>query len=57
MDEMIDELYLAIYSRYPGAEERETCRQLFASAGDARRQSCEDLMWALVNTPEFMFKD
>lgn len=57
VDEMIDELYLAIYARYPDAAERETCRQVFASAGDARRQSCEDLMWALVNTPEFMFKD
>lgn len=57
VDEMIDELYLAIYARYPGADERETCRAVFASAGDARRQSCEDLMWALVNTPEFMFKD
>ena len=57
VDEMIDELYLAIYSRFPDAEERETCRQVFASASDQRRQSCEDLMWALVNTPEFVFKD
>jgi hypothetical protein len=57
VDELIDELYLGIYSRFPDANERETCRQVFASAGDERRQSCEDLMWALVNTPEFMFKD
>ncbi len=57
VNEMIDELYLAIYARYPDANERETCRQVFASAGDANRQSCEDLMWALINTPEFMFKD
>jgi hypothetical protein len=57
VDELIDELYLAIYSRFPDANERETCRQVFASAGDERRQSCEDLMWALVNTPEFLFKD
>jgi len=57
VDEIIDELYLAIYARFPTAEERATCQQVFASAGDSRRQSCEDLMWALVNTPEFMFKD
>jgi len=57
VDEIIDELYLAIYSRFPNDKERETCRQVFASASDERRHSCEDLMWALMNTPEFMFKD
>jgi hypothetical protein len=26
-------------------------------AGGERRQACEDLMWALLNTPEFIFQN
>ena len=32
-------------------------RELFAEKEVSRRQAVEDLMWALLNTPEFMFKD
>jgi hypothetical protein len=30
---------------------------LFAEKGVTRRQAVEDLMWAMINTPEFTFKD
>jgi hypothetical protein len=55
--EVIDEIYLSIYSRFPTAEEREVAKNYMAETPDQRRQSVEDLMWALLNTPEFVFLD
>lgn len=56
-DQIVEEIYLLVYSRLPDDEERQIGRQLFSEAGSARRQAAEDLMWALLNTPEFTFKD
>jgi hypothetical protein len=55
-DEVVEELYLLVYSRFPTDEEREIGEEWFASANN-RRQATEDLMWALLNTPEFLFKN
>jgi len=54
--EIVDELYLTVYSRFPSGEERQAVTAAFA-ANSNRRQATEDLLWALVNTPEFVFKD
>ena len=54
---IVEEIYLLVYSRLPDEAEREIGRQVFAENGTSRRQAAEDLMWALLNTPEFMFKD
>jgi hypothetical protein len=56
-EKIVEELYLLVYSRLPDPPELEIGQQLFAENGTTRRQATEDLMWALVNTPEFMFKD
>ncbi|MGE0759872.1 MAG: DUF1549 domain-containing protein, partial [Pirellulaceae bacterium] len=56
-DQIVEELYLSIYSRLPDAAERDIGRQLFAQPDTTRRQATEDLMWALINTPEFLLKD
>jgi hypothetical protein len=56
-DAIVEETYLLVYSRLPDEVEREIGRRLFAESGTSRRQAAEDLMWALLNTPEFMFKD
>ena len=56
-DEIVEELYLMIYSRLPVEEERVIGRELFAEEGISRRRATEDLMWALLNTPEFIFQD
>lgn len=56
-EEIVDELYALVYSRKPTAEEREACVRLFGDKGATRRQATEDVLWALLNTPEFMFKD
>jgi hypothetical protein len=55
--EIVEELYLLVYSRPPDAEERAFGEQLFAEPEITRRGATEDLLWALLNTPEFMFKD
>ncbi|HWY87208.1 MAG TPA: DUF1549 and DUF1553 domain-containing protein, partial [Gemmataceae bacterium] len=53
--EIIEELYLLVYSRLPSDQERITAARVFD--GVPRRQATEDLLWALLNTPEFVFKD
>ncbi|MCI0460683.1 MAG: DUF1549 and DUF1553 domain-containing protein [Gemmataceae bacterium] len=55
--EIVEELYLFAYCRLPTAEERRTCLGVFAQAGVTRRRATEDILWALLNTPEFVFKD
>jgi hypothetical protein len=55
--EIVDELYALVYSRLPADEERAVCLKVFALEGGSRRQATEDLMWALLNTPECVFKD
>lgn len=57
VDEIIEELYLLIYCRPPAAEEFEVARGWFSAEGITRRQATEDLMWALMNTPEFVFRN
>lgn len=55
--EIVDELYLLAYSRLPTEDERTICLRVFAEKDATRRQAAEDLMWALINTPEFVFKN
>jgi len=55
--QIVEEIYLSVYSRLPGDDERRIGEALFTEAGATRRRATEDVMWALVNTPEFLFKD
>ena len=55
--EIIEELYLLVYNRLPGSEELKVTTKLFQKEGISRRQATEDILWALLNTPEFVFKD
>ena len=58
-EQIVEELYLLVYARFPDSEEREFGSKLFEAATDqaGRKQAAEDLLWALLNTPEFLFKD
>lgn len=56
-EKIAEELYLAVYSRFPTAEERAIAKSVFEKKGTTPRQAAEDLLWALLNTPEFVFKD
>ena len=54
-EDLVAELYLACLGREPTqAESRLTSDYLQTS--ESRREGVEDLMWALVNSPEFMSK-
>jgi hypothetical protein len=54
---IVEELYLLTYSRFPTDDERQVGEALFAEPGASRRAAIEDLLWALLNSPEFVFKD
>ncbi len=54
---IVDELYLAGFSRFPSEEERALGVAAIRSAGENRRQAIEDLMWALMNSAEFYIQD
>ena len=56
-EQIVEEVYLLIYNRFPDEAERVVGKKLFAQEGMTRRQATEDLMWALFNTAEFVFKD
>jgi hypothetical protein len=55
--EIVEELYLLAYNRRPTTEEAELCVSKFEKPGATRRTAAEDLLWALINTPEFVFID
>jgi hypothetical protein len=55
--EIVDELYLLAYCRPPSDTERAAAVKRFEKKGATRRTATEDLMWALINTPEFVFND
>jgi hypothetical protein len=50
----VEELYLAALARYPTREEQKKAATYLAGEKDQRR-ALEDLVWALLNTREFMF--
>jgi hypothetical protein len=53
-EEIVKELYLAAYSRLPDEEELTIARQAFAADGATRQSATEDVMWALINSAEFV---
>lgn len=55
--EIVVELYLLTYCRLPNPDELAACMHRFDKDHAKRRMATEDLMWALVNTPEFVLGD
>ncbi|QEG02432.1 hypothetical protein Mal15_65530 [Stieleria maiorica] len=55
--EVVTELYLAVFSRRPTAQEQQYCELQITSAGENRRGAIEDLMWAMMNAPEFVIQN
>ncbi|QDT54215.1 hypothetical protein Pan44_22420 [Caulifigura coniformis] len=54
--ELVEEVFLRVYSRMPTNSEVATASELLADPKN-RRAGMEDLFWALLNTPEFYFVD
>jgi hypothetical protein len=49
-------LYLGILSRYPTDEEWERLRATGTHGKSRRREDAVDLAWALINSPEFLYR-
>jgi hypothetical protein len=56
-ERIVEELYLSVYSRRPTPDELDIGVSLYNNEESSLRESVEDLMWALMNTPEFVLKD
>jgi hypothetical protein len=56
-DEIVAQIYLLAYSRRPTNEELGICQKIFVQEGMTRRKAAETILWALMNTPEFIIKD
>jgi len=54
-DQSVDELYLTILSRLPTAQERKTVAGYIRSTRN-KRDVTVDLPWALINSPEFLYR-
>ena len=54
---IIDELYLATFSRFPTGDERSILLAEFAKPEMNRKTMIEDVLWSLMNSPEFSYKD
>jgi hypothetical protein len=52
---VVEELYLACFSRPPDAGEKEYALKHLATRSSQRRQAIEDLAWSLMNSFEFTF--
>jgi hypothetical protein len=52
---IVDELFLLALSRLPSAEEKQQAVAHLGTEPKARAQALQDLVWALLNTKEFMF--
>jgi hypothetical protein len=53
---VIGEVYLNILSRYPSQEELAAAEQYLQTKGLGLRQATNDLVWALINTKEFLYR-
>lgn len=54
IDDAVRDLYLATFSRPPSDEELLSAGEFFESA-ESPRQGLEDILWALINSREFLF--
>lgn len=53
--EIIDEIYLAALSRLPSEEEKQKLTAYLAKEPKNRNQAVQDVVWAILNTKEFLF--
>jgi hypothetical protein len=53
---LIRMVYLNVLSRYPTTEELATAEKYFGTKGISSRQATHDLVWALINTKEFLYR-
>jgi hypothetical protein len=52
---LVEELYLAFFSRLPDAAERRLAGKHLKENAGKRREAVEDLAWGMLNSLEFVF--
>ena len=53
---MIRSLYVAVLSRDPTRSEMTAAQDYFSRAGLSQRDAICDLVWALINSKEFLYR-
>ena len=53
---LINQIYLNVLSRFPTEEERDAAQRYLQTKGMNLRQGANDLVWALFNTKEFLYR-
>ena len=53
--QLIEEIYLTFFSRYPSNEERTTAEKYLQTHAAKRQSAIEDLAWSMLNSLEFVF--
>ncbi|HEX8911175.1 MAG TPA: DUF1553 domain-containing protein, partial [Humisphaera sp.] len=54
-ERIVEEIYLAAYSRKPDEDELKVAVAAFKAEGATRQSAAEDVMWSLINSAEFVF--
>ena len=54
-EEIVTELYLSALSRLPEREELQLALETYSAEKATRQSATEDVLWALLNSPEFVF--
>jgi hypothetical protein len=54
-EDVVREIYLSAYAREPDAEELKSALAHLTRSDVPRAESVQDLVWAVINTPEFVF--
>jgi hypothetical protein len=55
-DRLIKLIYVLVLSRLPDDAEYQTAQEYIRNSGLNKEEAVGDLMWALINTKEFMFR-
>jgi hypothetical protein len=54
-ERIVEELYLAAFSRKPEPDELAVAVKAINAAGDKKEAAIEDVLWAMLNSAEFVF--
>jgi len=55
-EQIVEDVYLAAYSRLPTEEEKQTAREYIGKLAKNRQEAHEDVQWAILNSKEFLFQ-
>ncbi len=55
-EQIVEDVYLAAYSRLPTEEEKKTAREYVGKLVKNRLEAHEDIQWAILNSKEFLFQ-